>query len=323
MIAAFLLVGSLAASSGVLRVSAEAPAEVDLGAEFAIRVELSNLGREALVVREPAFDARSFWFEVTPEGGRTSRFVRFHPAAGEGSTLRGVELPAGGKIAYEIPVDAIWVGEMTFVPHFGGAGDDVSGEPIRVRTRAEEDERLVVVFETDAGVFRAALWPKRAPATCLHFARLVREGFYDGTIFHRVVRGFCIQGGCPRGDGTGSPGYTVAAEFHDAAHDRGVLSMARRGDPLEARGEMPRPRYRDSAGSQFFVCLGRHAFLDGRYTAFGRVIDGWDVLDAIERVEVAEQPNGELSRPLEPVRLRRARLEAVESRASAPEAEGG
>ncbi|MCU0770593.1 MAG: peptidylprolyl isomerase [Verrucomicrobia bacterium] len=119
-------------------------------------------------------------------------------------------------------------------------------------------------------------WPDVAPKTVENFKKLARQGFYDGTCFHRVIKDFMIQGGDPLTKdeanqarwGTGDPGYKVKAEFNDRSHTRGVLSMARSQDP-------------DSAGSQFFICHGNPTFLDRQYTAFGKLIKGDEVLEKI------------------------------------------
>ena len=125
-------------------------------------------------------------------------------------------------------------------------------------------------IETTEGPFTVELWEDVAPKHAENFKKLVEDGFYDGLSFHRILPGFVIQGGCPRGDGTGGPGWNVKAEFNDRLHEPGVLSMARSSDP-------------DSAGSQFFVCLTREncQHLDGAYTAFGKVTDGMDVIEKI------------------------------------------
>ena len=117
-------------------------------------------------------------------------------------------------------------------------------------------------IETDHGTIRVELWDDVAPGHVENFLKLADRGFYDNLSFHRIIPGFVIQGGCPRGDGTGGPGWNVKAEFNARPHEEGVLSMARSADP-------------DSAGSQFFVCLGRDhcKHLDGQYTAFGRTAD--------------------------------------------------
>ncbi len=127
-----------------------------------------------------------------------------------------------------------------------------------------------VVIETEVGTLTVELWDDVAPGHVENFLKLTDSGFYDGVSFHRVIPGFMIQGGCPKGDGTGGPGWTIDAEFNDRPHERGVLSMARTADP-------------NSAGSQFFICLDRNGcrHLDGEYTAFGKVVDGLETIDVI------------------------------------------
>ena len=133
----------------------------------------------------------------------------------------------------------------------------------------------IVTFEMDdGGKMVAELYPEVAPNTVNNFISLVKSGFYNGLIFHRVIPGFMIQGGCPQGTGTGGPGYSIKGEFsangvpNDLKHSRGVLSMARAMHP-------------DSAGSQFFIMVEPAPHLAGQYAAFGKVIEGLDVADAI------------------------------------------
>ena len=134
----------------------------------------------------------------------------------------------------------------------------------------------VAVISTSLGKMVVEFWPDVAPKTVENFKTLAKKGFYDGTCLHRVIKGFMIQGGDPltkdpqkeNSWGTGGPGYQIKAEFNDRHHDRGVLSMARSNDP-------------DSAGSQFFICHGNPRFLDRQYTAFGKLIEGDDVLESI------------------------------------------
>ncbi len=132
----------------------------------------------------------------------------------------------------------------------------------------------IVTFQTTAGTFKAELYPEIAPNTVNNFISLVKKGFYDGTIFHRVIPGFMIQGGDPEGSGMGGPGYGIKGEFsangfkNDLRHTRGVLSMARSMRP-------------NSAGSQFFVMVADAPHLDGQYAAFGKVIEGMETADAI------------------------------------------
>jgi peptidyl-prolyl cis-trans isomerase B (cyclophilin B) len=117
-----------------------------------------------------------------------------------------------------------------------------------------------VELQTNKGPIRLSLLPEVAPGHVKNFVALAQTGFYNGVTFHRIIKGFMIQGGCPEGTGTGGPGYQIKAEFNKTPHEAGVLSMARTNDP-------------NSAGSQFFICLGRHTHLDGQYTAFGKTAD--------------------------------------------------
>ena len=141
---------------------------------------------------------------------------------------------------------------------------------------------------TTEGDMTIAFLADKAPKHVENFLTLAEKGFYDGTVFHRTIPGFMIQGGCPNGTGTGGPGYTIDAEFNDTPHVRGVVSMARAQDP-------------NSAGSQFFICHGDANFLDNQYTAFGRLIEGEDVLDKIANAPT--KPGGEGSSPVAPVKI--------------------
>ena len=139
------------------------------------------------------------------------------------------------------------------------------------------------IIHTTAGDMTVEFWPEVAPRTVDNFLKLSREGFYDKTAFHRIIKGFMIQGGCPntkpggKGQpGTGNPGYQIKAEFNNRSHTKGVLSMARSADP-------------DSAGSQFFICHGNASFLNNKYTAFGKVISGEDVLEKIANIPCVGQ----------------------------------
>jgi len=138
----------------------------------------------------------------------------------------------------------------------------------------------IVTIEMESGsVVKAELYPETAPNTVRNFVSLINKGFYNGLIFHRVIKGFMIQGGCPKGIGIGGPGYSIKGEFakngfkNDLNHEKGVLSMARSAMP-------------NSAGSQFFIMHAKAPHLDGSYAAFGRVTEGIDVVDAIADVKV-------------------------------------
>ena len=157
---------------------------------------------------------------------------------------------------------------------------------MRTPTQGEE----VAVIETNRGRIVVGFLSDKAPKHVESFKSLVGKGFYDGTIFHRVIPGFMIQGGDPTGTGTGGPGYQVPAEFNDTKHERGILSAARSPDP-------------NSAGSQFFLMHKNSPHLDGQYSAFGYVIDGMDVVDAIAATKTARG-----DRPVEDQKIESARL---------------
>ncbi len=147
---------------------------------------------------------------------------------------------------------------------------------------------MVTITMENGGQIKLELYPEQAPITVANFEKLVKEGFYDGLIFHRVIRGFMIQGGCPKGTGTGGPGYQIKGEFamngvnNPIKHTRGVISMARSQSP-------------DSAGSQFFIMHEDASHLDGQYAAFGKVVEGMDVVDAIAggKVDFSDRPKAE------------------------------
>jgi peptidyl-prolyl cis-trans isomerase B (cyclophilin B) len=139
----------------------------------------------------------------------------------------------------------------------------------------------------------------KAPKTVDNFLLLAQRGFYDGLTFHRIVKDFMVQGGCPKGNGSGGPDHTIGPEFNDTPHVKGVVSMARSGDP-------------HSAGSQFFICHGEARYLDGRFAAFARVVDGVDVLDKIASVPTNQEPRfKENSVPRDAIYINSIQLEGV------------
>ena len=160
-----------------------------------------------------------------------------------------------------------------------------------------ENNPVVTIEMENGGVMKVELYPETAPNTVANFISLVEKGFYNGTIFHRVIPGFMIQGGDPEGTGMGGPGYRIKGEFtanrfqNDLKHTKGVISMARSGHP-------------DSAGSQFFIMVDDAPHLDGQYASFGKVIEGIEVADQI--VSVATNYS---DRPLEEQRMRSVTVE--------------
>jgi peptidyl-prolyl cis-trans isomerase B (cyclophilin B) len=131
-------------------------------------------------------------------------------------------------------------------------------------------KQIGVITLEKGGEIRLEFYPEDAPKTVENFVTLAKKGFYNGLNFHRVVPDFVVQGGCPKGNGTGGPGYQIKAEFNKQKHVRGTLAMARSQDP-------------DSAGSQFYICYGPTPHLDGNYTVFGRVVSGMEHVDRIKQ----------------------------------------
>ncbi|MBE7504625.1 MAG: peptidylprolyl isomerase [Verrucomicrobiales bacterium] len=179
----------------------------------------------------------------------------------------------------------------------GASASAQPSPPTPVNTPTPQTTAEVAVIKTSAGEMTLEFWSDVAPNTVENFKKLARQGFYDGTAFHRIIKGFMIQGGDPKTKdatkesewGTGDPGYKIKAEFNDRKHVRGVISMARAAHP-------------DSAGCQFFICLDPAPSLDRQYTAFGKIIKGEDVLLKLGDTPVGPS-RGERSKPLQRVAL--------------------
>jgi peptidyl-prolyl cis-trans isomerase B (cyclophilin B) len=150
-------------------------------------------------------------------------------------------------------------------------------------------------LDTSLGNITLDMYADVAPGHCSNLLSLAKIGYYDGLIFHRIIKGFMIQGGCPEGSGSGGPGYNIKAEFNNTPHEPGVLSMARTSDP-------------NSAGSQFFICLERVPHLDKQYTAFGKTADAASL--AVVK-KIGEVPTGGQDRPKTPVTINKATVHAT------------
>ena len=147
-----------------------------------------------------------------------------------------------------------------------------------------------IKLETNMGDISIDMWPDVAPGHVANMVGLTKIGYYDGLCFHRIIKGFMVQGGCPEGTGTGGPGYKIKAEFSKLPHEPGVISMARTQDP-------------DSAGSQFFLCLEKVPYLDNQYTVFGKATDEAS-LDVIKKIGLTK--TGSQDRPVDDVKISKA-----------------
>lgn len=261
------------ATEGPIRATMKVAAKtVELGRPIEVEVTITNAGTEATRIKEVVHDTQSVSFAIVWNRSTTfeyERIVMWGASEREWET-RYVE--PGDSITETFEIPTLVPGPVQIGARYRGAGDTVvRSTPTTVKVTPPADGgELVARFATNYGEYVVALWPDVAPNTSLHFVELVRTGFYDDVSFHRLAPGFVLQGGDPVGNGTGDAGYNLRAEFNERKHVSGVLSMARSEDP-------------DSAGSQFFVCLGPAPHLDNAYTAFGEVVDGFDT--TIRKIE--------------------------------------
>ena len=158
-----------------------------------------------------------------------------------------------------------------------------------------DNNQYQVHLDTSHGLIRLMLFPDTAPGHCQNIIGLAKTGYYDGLIFHRIISGFMIQGGCPDGRGSGGPGYTINAEFNERPHNPGTLSMARTSDP-------------NSAGSQFFICLERQASLDNQYTVFGETADA-ESLEVVQKIGAVKTDGSD--KPLDDVTIKSVTVVAM------------
>ena len=180
---------------------------------------------------------------------------------------------------------------VVFCTSLGLAADEKKQYDKPGDMKIDPKKTYTATIETSEGKIVAQLFPDKAPQTVNSFVFLAKEHFYDGVPFHRIIKGFMIQGGDPTGTGMGGPGYKLKAEFNDTKHVKGILSMARAQDP-------------DSAGSQFFIMHGTSPHLDNQYTAFGKVTEGMDVVDKIANTDVDGR-----DRPLKPITIKTVTIE--------------
>ncbi|MDI6788552.1 MAG: peptidylprolyl isomerase, partial [Planctomycetota bacterium] len=325
-----LLVGSCAVPPPLKLVLTCEQKEVVIGNWVNLNLSLFNLTPEEMEVLKPVIDIDSVSLQIkqSPLVGERAEwgfvYSLITPSVYEHNraTMERIKLGKKGtpesefRMSFRLPAVSIALYQITasYSARGGPSGqtrEPVSSEPVSVRVvspacseRSEssgKDEEIISIIETSKGMMKARFFLREAPNTVLNFIRLAKEGFYNNLTFHRIAKGFVIQGGCPNGNGSGGPGYSIRAEFNPNKHLKGVLSMARSS-------------HNDSAGSQFFICLDAVPRLDNQYTTFGELIDGIEVLDAIGNVKTAPNPNRpeELSQPLEEVIIQKISFEYKE-----------
>lgn len=311
--------------------------EVVVGGRIEFTVKLTNTGDAPEELYELAEDRMVVSFDVQLDGGKTFIYEKIHHVPDDPTQPKldwtKSPLEPGQSWTLDVGMPALQAGTFSVKaiyarpsrkPLTGGGQHPASPTPtsptveaakVDFTVKPDGDKNAVEVrFITTAGPMRARLFAADALGTCLHFANLIQAGgefngkvrhpFYDGLTFHRVMPGFMIQGGDPKGDGTGGPGYSIPAEFalgeipDHLKHHPGTLSMARSGHP-------------DSAGCQFFIAVGSPTHLDGQYTSFGELTRGLDVAYSIAEVDAIETLTGEKSKPLERIELEQVSLHPV------------
>lgn len=276
------------------------------------KFNLHNTGQADLNMVKPIVDVHSVSFEITYENlksrpeepRRYFTFVHtvYTPSvyASNKGNLAKITLEAGKEYSCTFKIPALVIGKMKVMASYQGWIQEVTSNQIEVIIEPsiklkEKAQELVAVIDTNYGKMVCKFYPENAPNTVLNFIKLAQEGFYTNHIFHRVIKGFMIQGGCPERNGTSGPGYSIKAEFNAQKHLAGTCSMAR-------------SQHNDSAGSQFFICLGPTPQLDNKYTVFGQTIEGVEVVKKIGEVKTSGRGNP-ADKPLADVVIKQITIE--------------
>lgn len=293
---------------------------ITFGETVEVNFTLTNISKDKIEIIKPVLDVDALSFELMhmPDQGRGFTFVytTITPSVYDHNKnklervmLDKFGMPTGAyRNTFSIPV--LKQGKWCIKAVYNGAKQPINSEAVNfvalppmggaaaVAARSTNNE-LVAVLDTNKGKMVCRFFPDDAPNTVANFLQLARKGFYNNLIFHRVMKGFMIQGGCPDRNGGGSPGYNIKAEFNQHKHLKGVLSMAR-------------SKSNDSAGCQFFICHDAAPKLDNQYTVFGELIEGLDVLDKIAGTPVGPNPANpnEMSKPLEELLIKSVTIQA-------------
>ena len=276
-----------AASANLALVVSAAQTEVAVGGSFEFSIRVENKGSAPIPVRAIRLSSHAAFLELSDGGWERARyFVLRYPGGvptvqpadqselGPGESLEGtLSLPAVEVGSFDVRVG--YTGTFPFPLPESAKVEPRYSDKIRCKVvpSAGGAVRLQAVMKTNHGAVRLRLYNDVAPGTVANFVELVRAGTYQGLTFHRIIKGFMIQGGDPDGNGGGGPGYSIPAEFSTRyPHKPGTLAMARTQEP-------------HSAGCQFYVCLGAPSHLDGQYTVFGQVVEGQKVIDVLGALE--------------------------------------
>ena len=314
--------GNAAPPAPSLKITATAEQnEVTIGDWIVITLNFTNTTANQMDIIKPMLDIDSVSFQIktTPLSNTGKSFVYsvITPSVygHNRAQMAKISLAAGAEFRETFKIPAATLGMWKITAHYQGFNKSLSAEPLKINIippksdkPADKDAKpregeLIAKIETSKGVMKCRFLFNDAPNTAMNFLRQSKEGFYDRLKFHRIAKNFVIQGGCPQNTGSGNPGYSIKAEFNKNKHLKGTLSMARHSDN------------NDSASSHFFICLEDAPNLDNKYTAFGELISGLDVLEAIGKVRTVANPNmnGEMSKPVENVFVKTITLEFKEA----------
>ena len=299
---------------------APAQTEVTIGDWITIILTFTNTTANKMDIIKPMLDidSVSFYIKTTPLSNTGKSFVYsvITPSAYEHNRARmaRISLAAGAQVQETFKMPAVALGLWEITTYYQGFQRPISVEPLKItiippksdksdNPEKPKDGELIAKIETSKGTMKCRFFFNDAPNTVMSFLRQSKDEFYNRLKFHRIAKGFVIQGGCPQNTGSGDPGYSIKAEFNKNKHFKGTLSMARHSNN------------NDSASSHFFICLADAPNLDNKYTAFGELISGMDVLEAIGNIRAVANPNmnGEMSKPVENVFVKTITLEFKEA----------
>ena len=284
------------ATEGPVRLTLDVRSEpVKLGDPIEVEVTVINESDAPVRIREIVHDRQSVTFGIVWNRDTQFEFEKIVTWSGLPRQWEVMDLAPGERAAETFRIPTLVGGPMQIAARFHGAPDGtLRSDPVTIDVPAPAGKELHARLDTNFGDFAIRFYADDAPNTCLHFLELVDKGFYERTGFHRLIAGFVLQGGDPNGNGSGDAGYDLPAEFNERLHRATVLSMARAESP-------------DSAGSQFFVCLGEAPHLDGAYTAFGEVVDGFD--RTVRKIELEAELYDDSDRIYDDVSIQATKVE--------------